>query len=53
VSTPSSTVLPAADAGAVGDVVDLPGGGRQFFYEAPLPDGSHEQRSEPALGLSR
>ena len=35
------------------DVVDLPGGGRQFFYEAPLSDGSHELRSEPAPGISR
>jgi hypothetical protein len=27
------------------DVLPLPGGWR-LFYEAPLPDGSHELRSE-------
>ena len=28
------------------DVLALPGGGWRLFYEAPLPDGSHELRSE-------
>jgi len=28
------------------DVLARPGGGWQLFYEAPLPDGSHELRSE-------
>ena len=34
------------------DVLALPGGGWRLFYEAPLPDGSHELRSElvPAHG---
>jgi hypothetical protein len=30
------------------DVLELPGGGRRLFYEAPRPDGAHELRSEPA-----
>lgn len=36
---------PASDARYL-DVVPLPGGGYRVFYEWPLPDGSHELRTE-------
>jgi hypothetical protein len=42
---------PAADVRYL-DAVALPGGGHRLFYEAPLPDGSHELRPE-LVGAAR
>ncbi len=41
----SAREAPVADVRYL-DVLALPGGGWRLFYEAPLPDGSHELRSE-------
>ena len=40
-----SATAPVADVRYL-DVLPLPGGGWRLFYEAPLPDGSHELRTE-------
>jgi hypothetical protein len=42
---------PAADVRYL-EVLPLPGGGHRLWYEAPLPDGSHELRTELVGGSS-
>jgi hypothetical protein len=47
---PAGRLVPEADGPAVDvrylDALSLPGGGYRLWYEAPLPDGSHELRTE-------
>jgi hypothetical protein len=51
VAVPDRGALRALDGEPVAavrylDVLPLPGGGHRLYYEAPLPDGSHELRTE-------
>jgi hypothetical protein len=50
VAGPDIRLVPEGDGPAVDvrylDVLPLPGGGYRLWYEAPLPDGSHELRTE-------
>jgi hypothetical protein len=47
---PDGRLVPEGDGPAVDvrylDALPLPGGGYRLWYEAPLPDGSHELRTE-------
>jgi hypothetical protein len=53
---PDGSLVAVGDAPVAGvryvDALALPGGGLRLFYEAPLPDGSHELRTalSPARG---